>query len=308
METKIAIVNDVHLVERNHSCRKDNFLETALGKLEYIAKNNDYVIITGDTFHNPANSTYLMYCVYTMFMKYRGKFIGIYGNHDIFNRNMSLNNKTTIGMLNLVGAYDVKYREEFEINGLKFYATDVEQDNSEIPVDESNEKILLAHKYYNQPDKGYESFTPEDIRNLGYNMVFLGHDHKPYDEVFVGNSIVVRMGSLTRIDTQEYNKDRDIVYYQLTTSGDGQFEYEIKVVPSMTTKDCYTEEGYAHMMRRVEEPEDISFVKIGDALAKLTKRTEGSNSLNEVLIRIGTPQRNIDEIKWRHELNNVAYT
>ena len=42
-ETKIAIVGDVHLVERNHSCRKDSFLETALGKLEYIAQNNDYV-------------------------------------------------------------------------------------------------------------------------------------------------------------------------------------------------------------------------------------------------------------------------
>lgn len=306
--TKIAIVNDVHLVERNHSCRSDNFLETALSKLEYIAENNDYVIILGDLFHNPANSTYLLYRVYTLFMKYRGKFIGIYGNHDIFNRNMSNNNKTTIGFISLARAYDVKYREEFEIDGVKFYATDVEQLNDEIPIDSTNEKVLLAHKYYNQPDKGYESLSPEDIRRLNYNMVFLGHDHKPYDEAFIGKSVIVRAGALTRIDTQEYNKDRDIVYYQLTTDGDGLFEYTPKVVPSKTAKECYTEEAYAHMVRHKEEPESISFVKIGDALAKLTKKAEGSNSLNEVLIRIGTPQKNIDEIKWRHELNNVIYT
>ena len=171
-EIKIAIVGDVHLVERNHSCRKDNFLETAMGKLEWIAQNNDYVIILGDLFHNAANSTYLLWCIYTLFMKYKGKFIGIYGNHDIFNRNMSCNNKTTAGFLKLTGAYNLMFREEFELGGLKFYATDVEEDIKNIPVDNTHGKILLAHKYYNQPDKGYESFTPDDIRELGYNTVF----------------------------------------------------------------------------------------------------------------------------------------
>lgn len=308
METKIAIVNDVHLVERNHSCRRDNFLETAMGKLEYIAQNNDYVIVLGDLCHSPANSTYFLYCVYTLFMKYKGKFIGIYGNHDIFNRNMSSNNKTTVGFLKITGAYDVKYREEFELAGLKFYAVDVEEEAKDIPVDKTGKKILLAHKYYNQPDKGYESLSPDDIRTLGYNTVFLGHDHSPYGDVYVGNSVVVRCGALTRIDTQEYNKDRDIVYCQITTSGDGEFDFAPKVVPSKPVKDCYTEEGYSHMIKHAEIPESVSFIKIGDALAKLTRKVEGTNSLDKVLRRISTPEANIKEIKWHHELNNVMYT
>ena len=301
-------MNDVHVAERNHPCRKDNFMDTALGKLEYIAQNNDYVIITGDLFHVASNSLNVLYRMYTLFMKYKGKFIGIYGNHDILNRSMSLNNKTTVGLLKLVGAYDVKYREEFDVAGVKFYATDVEQGNDTIPVDDDNTKVLVAHKYYNQPDKGYESFTPDDIRRLNYNMVFLGHDHKPYDEAFVGKSIIVRMGSLTRIDTQEYNKDRDIVYYQLVTTGDGQFEYSTKVVPHKPTKDCYTEEGYAKLLRHEDERDYVSFVQIGDAIAKLTKKSTGVNSLDKVLKRIGTPQASIDEIKWVHEMNNVQYT
>lgn len=308
-ETKIAIVNDVHIAERNHPCRSDNFLETALGKLDYIARNNDYVVIMGDLFHVPCNSLNILYQMYTLFMKYKGKFYGIYGNHDILNRNMSHNNKTTIGLLNLVGAYNVKYREEFEIAGIKFYPSDVEQEVTDIPVDNDNERVLLAHKYYNHQEWGDESFVADDIRRLNYNMVFLGHDHKPYDEAFVGSSIIVRMGSLTRIDTQEYNKDRDIVYYQLVTTGDGQFEFSTKVVPHKSTKECYTEEGYASLLRHGEEPtEAVSFIQIGDAIAKLTKRTTGSNSLDKVLRDLGTPQQSIDDIKWKHELNNVAYT
>lgn len=307
-ETKIAIVNDVHIAERNHPCRKDNFMETAVNKLDYIATNNDYVILAGDLFHVASNSLNVLYVMYTLMMKHRGKFIGIYGNHDIFNRNMSLNNKTTVGILKLVGAYDVKYREEFDVAGIKFYAVDVEQECDTIPIDTDNEKVLIGHKYYNQPDKTYESLSSEDIRRLNYNMVFLGHDHKPYDESFVGKSVIVRMGSLTRIDTQEYNKDRDIVYYQLVTTGDGQFEYGAKVVPHKPAKECYTEEGYAKLLRHEEEKEYVSYIQIGDALARLTKKSTGSNSLDKVLKRIGTPQSSIDEIKWRHELNNVTYT
>ena len=42
---KIGVVVDPHLVERACRCRKDNFFETALGKLDYIASENDYVLI-----------------------------------------------------------------------------------------------------------------------------------------------------------------------------------------------------------------------------------------------------------------------
>ena len=307
-ETKIAIVNDVHIAERNPPCRKDNFMETAVNKLDYIATNNDYVILAGDLFHVASNSLNVLYVMYTLMMKHRGKCIGIYGNHDIFNRNMSLNNKTTVGILKLVGAYDVKYREEFDVAGIKFYAVDVEQECDIIPIDTDNEKVLIGHKYYNQPDKTYESLSSEDIRRLNYNMVFLGHDHKPYDESFVGKSVIVRMGSLTRIDTQEYNKDREIMYYQLVTTGDGEFEYSAKIVPHKSIKECYTEEAYAHTLRHSETPESISYIKIGDALAKLTSKVEGTHSLDEVLRRIGTPTDCRDEIKWRHQLNNVTYT
>ena len=68
--TKIGICIDPHITDR-HRCRQDNFLETVLGKLEYIAQNNDYVIICGDLFHTNNNSNFIFYQTYKLFNKYK---------------------------------------------------------------------------------------------------------------------------------------------------------------------------------------------------------------------------------------------
>ena len=56
----IGIFIDPHITDR-HRCRQDNFLETVLEKIDYIASNNDYVIICGDLFHTNSNSNYIFY-------------------------------------------------------------------------------------------------------------------------------------------------------------------------------------------------------------------------------------------------------
>ena len=61
--SKIGILIDPHITDR-HRCRCDNFLETALNKLDYIAKYNDYVIICGDLFHTNTNSHLIFNKVY----------------------------------------------------------------------------------------------------------------------------------------------------------------------------------------------------------------------------------------------------
>lgn len=74
-EKRIAVVIDPHLVERNPRCRKDNFFEAALGKLEYLAQNNDYVVIAGDLFHIHSNSTWFFNVVYSLFKNIRESFM-----------------------------------------------------------------------------------------------------------------------------------------------------------------------------------------------------------------------------------------
>ena len=53
---------------------------------------------------------------------------------------------------------------------------------------------------------------------------------------------------------------------------------------------------------------EVSFVKIGDVLEKLTRQSTGTNSLERTLKKLNTPDASISDIKWRHEINNVQFT
>lgn len=307
-EIKIGVCIDPHLVERACRCRKDNFFETALGKLDYIASQNDYVVIPGDLMHIHSNSTLFFNTLYALCLKHKDKFHVIPGNHDIFSRNINALNRTTLGSLHYTGAIQL-HTTPWELGGVTFVPAMVDTDVDKIPVDEDCKNILVAHKFYNQKFDPAESFFPEDIRRLNYNLVILGHDHMPYEEEFVGNSTVIRMGSLTRIDTQWYNRDREIVYYQITVDTEtGKYDYEPQVVPHKPLAEVYTEEAVAKMTATKQENQVISFIQIGDVLTKLARKSDGVNSLDKTLHEIGAPEKVISDIKWRHEMTGVHYT
>ena len=130
----------------NHRCRSDNFLEVALAKLDYVASNNDYVVICGDLFHTNTNSHLIFNKVYKLLMKHQGKFYAIPGNHDLLHNNLSMLEKTTIGSLALTGALNLKF-DKFTIDGVEFQASLVMKDLNKIPLDKTNSKVLIGHNY-----------------------------------------------------------------------------------------------------------------------------------------------------------------
>lgn len=296
--SSIAILIDPHVTDR-HRCRKDNFLETALSKLDYVASHNDYVIIVGDLFHTNNNSNYIFYKMYKLFTKHPGKFYAIPGNHDLIHNNINALEKTTIGSLALTGALNLNFKE-FVLDEVTFGVSHVMKDLTKVPIDEHNTKVLLGHNYLEMEGSEKESLTRDEIRKLNYKLVFLGHEHKPYDEEQLGNSTLIRMGSLTRIDTQPYNKEREIFYYRLDSK---TLEFERIKVPSKPAVEIFTEEAFQRIGRKKEE---ISFIQIGDVLARFAKKTTGNNSLHEKLLKIAT-EREIEYIKSLHELNDVRY-
>lgn len=296
--SKIGIIIDPHVTDR-HRCRCDNFLETALKKIDFVASNNDYVIICGDLFHTNTNSHLIFNKVYKLFMKHHGKFFAIPGNHDLLHNNVSMLEKTTIGSLALTGALKLMLTP-FRIGKAWFEVSLVIKDLEKVKRDETNSKILIGHNYMEPVGTEKEWFTKDEIRELNYKLVFLGHDHQPHEEEYIGNSTLIRMGSLTRIDTQPYNKDRGIYYYQLDSE---TLEYEKKEVPHESAQKIFTAEAYQRIGRKKE---DVTFIQIGNALAKFKKKDNLNNSLNEKLKKIATPQE-IEYIKTLHELNNIRY-
>ena len=209
----------------------------------------------------------------------------IYTHKEIFLRELISNASDAIDKLKFISLTDSKVNGDFKIT---------------ITLDKENKKILIGHNYLEPVGTAKEWFTRDELRKLNYNLVFLGHDHQPHEEEQIGNSILIRMGSLTRIDTQPYNHNRGIYYYQLDTE---TLDYEKKEVPYLTISEVFTDEA----TKRVGKvKEDITFIKIGDVLSKFKKKISGVNSLDAKLKKIAT-QKEIDYIKMLHEINNVRY-
>lgn len=296
--SKIGILIDPHIMDRCR-CRCDNFLTTVLKKLDFVASENDYVIVGGDLFHTNTNSHFIFNSVYKLLTKHKGKFFAIPGNHDLLHSNISMLEKTTIGSLAITGALNLQFGE-FTIDGVTFQTSLVIKDLNKIPVDIENKKVLIGHNYLELEGAARESFTRQELRNLNYKLVFLGHEHKPYAEEYLGNSTLIRMGSLTRIDTQPYNKERGIYYYQLDTE---TMTYERREVPHEPAEKVFTVEAFQRIGKKKE---DVSFLQIGKVLSKFKKKDNVVNSLHAKLLKIATPQE-IDYIKSLHEINNVRY-
>ena len=138
--SKIGIFIDPHVTDR-HRCRCDNFLEVVIEKMDYIARQNDYVIIVGDLFHTSSNANHIFYKTYQLMMKHRNKFIATPGNHDLLHNNLGALDRTTIGSLALTSALRLEF-STFKIDNAEFQVSHVMKDLTKVPVDETNSKIL----------------------------------------------------------------------------------------------------------------------------------------------------------------------
>jgi exonuclease SbcD len=292
----INIGIDPHLLERTPRSRKDNYLEAALNKLDFLASTADKVIIPGDLFTNCGNSTYFYNRLFHFFNKHLGKFVVMPGNHDMYCRNLNEWDRTTLGSLMYAGVVEVK-TEAFELGGRKFGVSLVDKDMSKVEVEGD---VLLAHNYFEFSDCPGESLTKEDIRSLNYTYCVLGHDHSPHEDMFIGNSIVYRIGSLTRITSDDYNKERALQYLTYdTVSG----EMEKKPLPHKKDSEVFIEGIFNK--RKVKSTVDL--VKVGQVLDRFNKQSEGGVSLQKTLRKIGTPEKYITRLKYRHELNGVVF-
>lgn len=297
---RIAIVGDVHLAT-SHRCRQDDFLETALEKLQFIRNENDKVIILGDLFHVYSNPPAMFNRIYKFFTQEnnKGAFATLVGNHDVFHGSLTSLNKTTIGSLQLTGALTL-LTKSFTIDGYDFDVSPVVKDMSKLG-DPTNTKILLGHNYFEFPVEE-ESFSRDEIKKLNYNTVLLGHEHCPYDDERVGNTRLIRMGSLTRIDTQPYNKTRKIYYCQLDTETGECIKRE---VPSKPIKECYVDGAF--------DKSPIKQKSVYGGLSALLSKFDNNvdkrenMSLPTVLRTMKASEAHITYLREIHRNNNIGF-
>lgn len=73
-------------------------------------------------------------------------------------------------------------------------------------------KICIAHVFYEDAFAEDHNLHIKDILELGYDYYILGHLHKPMEDTKVGNSMIYRIGSLTRGTASQDQLDRDEVF------------------------------------------------------------------------------------------------
>lgn len=210
----------------------EEYRELQYKKLKYIYENiainkDDIIIITGDVFHSSALSmmagTPKFYNDIIDLMNTR-KTYTIVGNHDMYYRNDEVENTTILDNLLKSG---VEHLDNLQIpikvlvgstsNStivttmiLNIYGVDYNKDFPQLLNPSGCYNIIVAHSFFEDDFYGAEgntNLTIDAINNhLGaYDAVVLGHDHTPYDTIYLQNPIsmtkrtmIIRPGSMMR--------------------------------------------------------------------------------------------------------------
>ena len=289
--SKIYFVPDVHLQEQSPRSRKDSYPTTVLEKLDYIAElansNNATTIFLGDLFNATNMPMNYFYRVVDVFKKFNKVPLTIAGNHDFPRNNPDLVPRTPLGLLNNIGLIDYLQHYEVEgkvvIEGSHFWqaipkASQVT--STTIPM----KKICVAHCFYEDKFAEEHNLHIRDIINLGYDYYIFGHLHKPMEDTKVGDSMIYRIGSLTRGTASQDQLDRDNVYIlEYDTTLDS---FRKVPVPCLPAREVFNESVF---LRKEEQKLDTQKIldnlvfTSNDSIYDVLDKSEQSKEIKEIV-------------------------
>lgn len=215
--TKIAFIGDIHGKNSSPLNRLCDYNEDLFNKLKYIrdycmSKGIDTIVHLGDIHDKPEASDEWKNKFIEIWSQYNGKFYSIIGMlHDLFHNREESYNKTCLRNLELSGILSVIRKPLIIDNKIKLIPLNmrIKQAKEEILrvdelYDDSYVNVLLAHQFYDWTLDQNLGFTEEELLSIKNKFILiLGHDHRQYDNMQIGNILVVRPGSLMRTELSE---------------------------------------------------------------------------------------------------------
>ena len=289
--SKIYFVPDVHLCEQSPRSRKDSYPTAVLEKLEYIVElsnsNDAEVIFLGDIFSAVNMPMNYFYRIVDVFKKFKKIPKTIVGNHDYPRNNEDLLSRTPLGLLNNIGLIDYLQHYEIEgkvvIEGSHFWQA-IPKAQQLTSTTKPMKKICVAHCFYEDNFAQDHNLHIKDILDLGYDYYILGHDHTPYEDAKVGDSIVYRIGSLTRGTAADKQLIRDNVFI---------LEYDIDLdnfrkvpVPCLPAKEVFNDSVF---LRKEESKLDTQKIldnlvfTSNDSIYDVLDRSEQSDDIKQIV-------------------------
>lgn len=241
-DEKIGFVSDLHLDSRTPDSRIDDLMETAQHKLEdmltkCIERNVKFLFFEGDIINRIAVPHQVINVFGELFMRYKEAGIELFticGNHDILRNSLENIERSPVQTLFTFGVLRHINLDNRVIINKKIMITPV--DYTEYPPKADPQapvNILLAHMFYNASELMADerhNLSKKNVEDLGYDAIFLGHDHEEYPIVKQGKSIIVRHGSLLRGTSHSYNFTREPGFVVLNDINDIREETIEKVV------------------------------------------------------------------------------
>ena len=307
---KIGIVGDLHIAPTPQS-RIDDYFNVGLNKITEISKNCDIVIFLGDIFTSSKVEEkyvyrfiqHLQYCI----NKYNVKFYTIVGNHDVLSEDEDNLDNSSLGICKISGVLNIilpnqplKLKDGIHYN---FSTIPVKYKSAKQFLIEQKHKLLQPLKYctnillvHHEYETGVNCFTYNDFKELGYDMIFLGHDHKPFNQgrIIYPEFTIYRSGSIMRNRADDYNFTRQLYYYviengnvscQAVTTAPAQNIFKVEAL----TKQNYNKQKFKEGLDKVIEK------------YKNNISTQSRFSIKNILEELNAPEKVISGIKKKHE-------
>ena len=304
---KIGIIGDLHIAPVPDK-RIDDYFQTGLDKIEQISKYCDVVIFLGDIFTSARVEEKYVYDLisHLYFCKnnYNVKFYTIVGNHDVVHEDENNLKDSSLGILQVSGAIDIILDKPLLIGDYSFSTIPVNFRKAKeiLPYKKVNSnltEVLLVHHEY---ETGTNCFTYDDFKNLGYKMIFLGHDHKPFEQgrIIYPEFTVYRSGSIMRNRAEDYNFTRVLYYPVIDTELKGtDKEVHCEVLNYKPANDVFKVEAITRQNYKKEK-----FVEAVDQVIdkyKANISTQSRFSVKTILEELGAPERVIDGVRKKYE-------
>lgn len=307
---RIAVVGDPHFDLAVRS-RRDDYLQTCLTKLDEIANNADIIVFLGDFFNTPVVRISVLLPLMQQLQRYRnvGKFvITIPGNHDLYNEREESLDTTSLGILKTTQLVTVlDYNRPNIFADYNFYSAPVNLikakeflKNFPGNLNRDRKNILLLHLYYE--DK-YEGLCANDIKDLGFDYVFFGHEHSPFGMKMAGQTPVYRLGAMTRNSANEYNLKRMPSYIIINEEG----EIEAHTLDCVKSgEEVFTEEAFTQQnLKKKQFIENIHSV--------ISRYQAGANTTDERFSIVGTlkeldaPENVVEHIRKKYDSLGLTF-
>lgn len=294
---KVVIIGDVHLSESTPRSWVADYSKVTLDDFISAISLGDIAIVLGDLFHTPVVSeAYKLEIVRRI--RGTGKIVWtIWGNHDVDGLNMGAINKTSMNLLGSFGVIGVMPEGYYKVEGVDVCVLPLKK-NPQVPVYQGqNDSIMLGHLFFESSlDKEF-SVTKEQVFNSNFKLVFLGHDHEPYQDIKSDTTCLVRLGSLCRNTSHLYNLNRIPEVAILELDKGKILSYERKQIPTLSGTQIFR----ADVFDKPVKNRLSSLMDISDILQLFDSNKKEALTVRKALNDLATPAEVVEYIEGVYE-------